>query len=103
MQDFYKIAHMPKVIGAVNGSLIPIRAPYNDEHMYVCHNSFHVINAMVVCNAQLSFSNFVCRGQGSVHDSAVFKGSMFHTHLEDGVDKITGCLGIMAMGSSHIY
>jgi len=29
-------------------------------------------------------TNFVCRWQGSVHDSAVFKGSMVHAHLEDG-------------------
>ena len=34
--------------------------------------------------AQLSFTNFVCRWQGSVHDSAVFNGSMLHAHLEDG-------------------
>ena len=47
--DFFKIAHMPRVIGAVDGSLISIRAPYNDEHMYVCHKGFHGI--MAVCNA----------------------------------------------------
>ncbi|XP_068758191.1 putative nuclease HARBI1 [Montipora capricornis] len=84
MADFFKIAHMPRVIGAVDGSLIPIRAPFNDEHMYVCHKGFHAINAMAVCNAQLSFTNFVCRWQGSVHDSAVFNGSVLHAHLEDG-------------------
>ena len=76
--DFYKIARMPRVIGAVDGSLIPIRAPYNDEHMYVCHKGFHAVNAMAVCNAHLSFTNFVCRWQGSFHDSAVFNGSMLH-------------------------
>lgn len=84
MEDFYKIARMPRVIGAVDGSLIPIRAPYNDEHMYVCHKGFHAVNAMAVCNAHLSFTNFVCRWQGSIHDSAVFNGSMLHAHLEDG-------------------
>ncbi|XP_068704516.1 putative nuclease HARBI1 [Montipora foliosa] len=84
MADFFKIAHLPRVIGAVDGSFIPIRAPFNDEHMYVCHKGFHAINAMAVCNAQLSFTNFVCRWHGSVHDSAVFNGSVLHAHLEDG-------------------
>ena len=82
--DFFKFARMPRVKGAVDGSLIPIRAPYNDEHMYVCHKGFHAINAMTVCNAQLSFTNYVCRWQGSVQDSAVFNGSMLHARLEHG-------------------
>lgn len=84
MADFFKIAYMPRVIGAVDGSLIPIRAPYNNEHMYVWHNGFHAINAMAVCNAKLSYTNFVCSWQGSVHDSAVFNDSMLHAHLDKG-------------------
>ena len=84
MADFFKIAYMPRVIGAVDGSLIPIRAPYNNEHMYVCHKGFHAINAMAVCNAKLSYTNIVCSWQGSVHDSAVFNDSMLHAHLQKG-------------------
>ena len=72
------------VIGAVDGSLIHIRAPNNEEHLYVCHKGFHAINAMAVCNAQLSFTNFVCRWHGSVHDSAIFNTGMLRVHLEDG-------------------
>ena len=59
MAEFYKIAGMPRVIGAVDGSLIPIRAPHNQEHLHVCHKGFHAINTMAVCNAQLLFTNFV--------------------------------------------
>lgn len=85
---------MPRVIGAVDGSLIPITAPYNDEHMYVCHKGFHAINAMAVCNAELFFTNFVGRWQGSVHDSAVFNSSMPHAHLEDGGGQNGWLIGI---------
>lgn len=84
MADFYTIAGMPRVIGAVDGSLIPIRAPNNQEHLYMCHKGFHAINTMAVCNAQLLFTNFVCRWHGSVHDSAIFSASMLHIHLEGG-------------------
>ena len=60
MADFYKTAGMPRVIGAVDGLLIPIKAPHDQEHLYsVCHKNFHVINTMAVCNAQLSFTNCV--------------------------------------------
>ena len=35
--DFHKTAGMPWVIGAVDGSLIHIKAPHDQEHLYVCH------------------------------------------------------------------
>ena len=59
MADFHKTAGMPWVIGAVDGSLIHIKAPHDQEHLHVCHKSFHAINTMAVCNAQLSFTNCV--------------------------------------------
>ena len=92
---------MPRVIGAVDGSLIPIRAPYNNEHMYVCHNGFHAINAMAVCNAKLSYTNFVCSWQGSVHDLAVFNDSMLHAHLEKGGGQNGWLLGDRGYGMEH--
>ena len=58
MADFYKIAGFPRVIGAIGGSLIPIRALSNFEHLYVCHKGFHALNVMAVCNAHLCFTNF---------------------------------------------
>ena len=59
MADFDKTAGMPRVISAVDGLLIPIKASHDQEHLYVCHTSFHAINTMAVCNAQLSFTNCV--------------------------------------------
>ena len=59
MADFNKTAGMPWVIDAVDGLLIPIKAPHDQEHLYVCHKSFHAINTMAVFNAQLSFTNCV--------------------------------------------
>ena len=84
MADFYNIAGFPKVIGAIDGSLIPIKGPNRDEHLYVCHKGFHALNVMAVCNAHLSFTNFVRRWHGSVHDSAVFNARNLHVHMEGG-------------------
>ena len=77
---------MPRVIGAVDSSLIPIGAPYNEEQMYVCDKIFHAILT-------------VCRWQGSVHNSAPCSIHIFKMV----VDKIAGCLGITAMECSDIY
>ena len=59
MADVYKTAGMPRVIGAVDGSLNHIKAPHDQEHLYVFHKSFHAIHTMAVCNGQFSFTNCV--------------------------------------------
>ncbi|XP_046562240.1 putative nuclease HARBI1 [Haliotis rubra] len=54
MQDFYKIAEFPCVIGAIDGTLIPIKRPPADEEVaYVCRKGFHAINVQAVCDANL--------------------------------------------------
>ena len=44
MTKFYSIGAFPKVVGAIDGMLIPIRAAAKEEHLYVCHKGFHAIN-----------------------------------------------------------
>lgn len=84
MKEFYEIAGFPKVIGAIDGTLIPIRTPYENEHLYVCHKGYHAINVMAVCDANLAFTNVVAKWHGAAHDSAVFNSSMLQIHLESG-------------------
>lgn len=43
MADFYSIAGFPRVIGAIDGSLVAIRGPDEEEHFYVCHKGFHAM------------------------------------------------------------
>lgn len=70
------------MIGAIDGSLIPIWHPDSDEHLSVCHKGFHAINVMKVCNAHLSSTNFVCIWHGSVHDSTIFNASYLQACME---------------------
>ena len=71
------------MIGAIDGSLIAIKGPDNEEHLYVCHKGFHAINVMTVCNAQLLLTNFFSEWHGSVHDSAVIHSSALQVHTEN--------------------
>jgi hypothetical protein len=48
MYDFYDIKEFPLVLGAVDGTLIPIKAPSVDEHLYVCRKGYHALN--IICN-----------------------------------------------------
>ena len=72
MRGFNEVAGFPKVIGAIDGTLIPFRTPFKNEHLYVCHKGFHAINVMATCNARLLFTNVVAKWHGLTHDSAVF-------------------------------
>ena len=84
MREFYEIAGFPKVIGAIDGTLIPIRAPHENEHLYVCHKGYHAINVMAVCDANMAFTNIVAKWQGAAHNSAIFNSSLLQIHLESG-------------------
>ncbi|XP_046543302.1 putative nuclease HARBI1 [Haliotis rubra] len=85
MQDFYKIAEFPCVIGAIDGTLIPIKRPPADEEVaYVCRKGFHAINVQAVCDANLRFINTVIRWPGSCHDSMIFSNSSLGQYLELG-------------------
>ncbi|XP_061162901.1 putative nuclease HARBI1 [Saccostrea echinata] len=79
---FYQIAGFPNVIGAIDGTLIPIMAPKENEPEYVCRKGFHAMNVQVVADASLRFTNIVCKWPGSVHDSFIFANSELKDHME---------------------
>ena len=102
MADFYKIAGMPRVIGAVDGSLIPIRAPYNQEHLYVCHKGFHAIIPWQ-CAMRNCCSPTLCADGMAVSMIQPFLIPACCTYtLKVVPEEMVGCWGIVDMASSHI-
>ena len=75
---------MPMVFGCVDGTLINIIAPSEDENQYVDRKSDHSINAMFVCGPNLRFFAASVRWPGSVHDARVFRNSAVARRLEGG-------------------
>nr|XP_022314374.1 putative nuclease HARBI1 [Crassostrea virginica] len=80
--NFFKIAKFPGVIGAIDGTLIPILAPKEDEHAYICRKGYHALNVQGVVDANHRFINFVCKWPGSVHDSFIFRESQLFEVLQ---------------------
>ncbi|XP_056017405.1 putative nuclease HARBI1 [Ostrea edulis] len=81
-QDFFKMAGFPNVLGAIDGTLISIIAPKENEPEYVCRKGFHALNIQVVADTSLRFRNVVCKWPGSVHDSFMFSNSALKDHME---------------------
>ena len=68
MFNFYDIKEFPPVLGEVDGTLIPIKAPSIDEHLYVCRRGFRALNVQGVCDANNLFTNIVAHYAGSTRD-----------------------------------
>lgn len=83
-QGFYEIAEFPQVLGAVDGTFIPIKAPHDDEHLYVTRKGFHEINVQGICDASNVFLNLVVRWPGSTHDAFVLSNSQISDCFESG-------------------
>lgn len=74
--EFYKVAHFPNVIGAIDGTQIPIQGmSSDDEHLYICRKGFHSINVQAVVKPDLRFTNAVCKFPGSTHDAYILSSS----------------------------
>lgn len=50
---FFSLAKFPGVIGAVDGTLIPILAPKEDEYAFVCRKGYHALNVQGVVDTSL--------------------------------------------------
>lgn len=81
---FSRIAHMPLVIGCIDGTLIKIDAPRENEQQYVDRHGDHSINVMAVCGPDFKFYYVSARWPGSVHDARVYRNSTLHQRFEAG-------------------
>ena len=57
-QGFYRKCRIPNTVGAVDGTLIPIIAPTDNEAVYVCRKNFHAINVQAVVDHRARQANF---------------------------------------------
>ena len=87
-EAFYELAHFPNVLGAVDGTLIPVIAPSIDEHLFICRKGYHAINTQGVMGPDGRFLNIVARWPGSTHDSFIWKNSSLAREMS--ARRITG-------------
>ncbi|XP_052814780.1 putative nuclease HARBI1 isoform X3 [Mya arenaria] len=79
---FYKRCKIANIVGAVDGTLVPIIAPKDSGEAYICRKGFHAINVMATCSHDRRFIDIVAKWPGSQHDSSVMNTSSLKEHME---------------------
>ncbi|XP_039538963.1 putative nuclease HARBI1 [Pimephales promelas] len=85
-EEFHRVAvsGFPNVIGCIDGTHIPIKAPSINEGDYVNRKSVHSINVQVICDATHLITNVEAKWPGSVHDARIFRESSLCNKFEQG-------------------
>ncbi|XP_062608636.1 putative nuclease HARBI1 [Saccostrea cucullata] len=86
--EFYDIAKFPNCVGAIDGTLIPIKGMSGpQEPAFVCRKNFHALNIQAVTDSNMRFLQINTCFPGATHDSFVLSNSGLSgvmEHLEGG-------------------
>jgi hypothetical protein len=84
-EEFYEIAMFPRVIGAIDGTLIRIDSPGGDDaEIFRGRKDFFAINVQAVSDSKLKFKDIIARWPGSTHDQTIFNNSNLKIDFENG-------------------
>ena len=94
IQKFEEQRGFPGILGAIDGTHIPIQAVLKDPEKYINRKSFHSVQLQVVCDMDMKFIDVFCGFPGSVHDARVFRNSPLFVDAERNKD-------LLFPGNSH--
>ncbi|XP_030045768.1 putative nuclease HARBI1 [Microcaecilia unicolor] len=98
-QDFYKIAGMPNVLGAIDCTHVALVPPVEQEMQYRNCKMGHSLNVQAVCDANLKILDVVTRFPGSCHDSYILSHSALGKQFAEGRIRKGWLLGDAGYGS----
>uniref|UniRef100_UPI00398EEFA3 putative nuclease HARBI1 n=1 Tax=Pristiophorus japonicus TaxID=55135 RepID=UPI00398EEFA3 len=88
---FYRIAGFPKVIAAIDGTHVALKAPSSNAVRFIKRKGYHSLNAVIACDAKIRILSMNTGHCGSSPDSFVLQ----HCNLYD-------CLNQLPPGSAWI-
>jgi len=86
---FKDLSRLPNVVGAIDGTHIPINAPHEKAVDYFSHYRHHNFGIQAVADGDLLFLDFSAGYPGSMHDARILRNSSLYHKAEQG-DILTG-------------
>lgn len=72
------------MLGAIDGSHIPIPAPTHHYVSYINRKNYHSVTLQGVCENNLLFTDVYAGQPGSMHDVSVYKKSTLYQRIQSG-------------------
>ena len=91
MANFKQKKGIPGVIGAIDGSHIPITAPSENQDEYINRKRFHSIVLQVVCDSDLTITDAYCGYPGRTHDARILRNSPLFDEISNNRDFYFPC------------
>lgn len=66
---------LPNVIGCIDGTHVPIKAPASERDGFINRKGFPSINVLAVCDDKMKYTHVFVDRAGSVHDARVLRVS----------------------------
>jgi hypothetical protein len=74
-RKFYSIARLQNVVGTVDGSFVPIKAPKEDPESYITRKCNYAFTLQAIADPFLQFTDIFIGYPVSVNDTRIFKNS----------------------------
>lgn len=72
---FYHMARIRGVVGAIDGTYVPIKAPSENPETYINRKCFHGITLQCICDSSMMFTDCFTGYPSSVSDVRIFINS----------------------------
>lgn len=86
---FQELSHLPNIVGAINGTYIPINAPRESAVDYFSRYQDHDFGIHTVTDGKLLFLDFSAEYPRSMHEARFLINSSLYQKAEQG-DILTG-------------
>lgn len=85
-RNFFRVAGMPCIIGALDGTLVKIQEVGGamNKTAFFCRKQLYAINVQIICDADGKFLDIVARWPGAIHDETVFLNSRIYQRFVNG-------------------